>query len=240
MKKSGIGLSFVIAMLSVGAAAQDAENGEKIFKKCAACHQVGEGARNRVGPALTGVVGRAAGSVDGYKFSKSMTVAGAAGLVWDTENLSDYLSDPTRFLRAQLDDPGAKARMTFRLKKKEDRQDVIAYLASFSEGAAQGAQSALPDQGPVETAANAVCVRNLNSHEHLFAVDAPGADRRIEMLKPGEVLCTSVAETVRTGTVTVFEHADAFEGCSRLVPVGRTEDMLKYVDFDRCFWSSNT
>lgn len=240
MKFSGMGIAAAIATLGICAEAQDAGKGEEIFKKCAACHQVGEGAKNRVGPVLTGVVGRAAGSFEGYNYGKSMKAAGEAGLVWNAETLSDYLTDPTKFLRAALADPKAKAKMAFRLKKADERQDVIAYLETFSGSMEEETQSALPGRGAVETAANAVCVRNRNSHEHLFAVEASGAERRVQMLKPGETLCTQASETVKTGTVTVYEHADEFEGCSRLVPVGRTEDMLKYVDFDRCFWGSNT
>ena len=90
------------------------------------------------------------------------------------------------------------------------------------------------------TAADGVCVRNSDSRELLFAVEVEGAERRVEMLAPGEVLCTRTDRAVQIGTVSVYEHADAIEGCSRLVPLGQIEQMFRYVDFDRCFWSSNS
>jgi len=95
------------------------------------------------------------------------------------------------------------------------------------------AQSATP-------APDALCVMNGSSHGHLFVAEAPGAGRDVAELAPGGVLCISGAEPGAGGVVSVFEHLDAMEGCSRLVPVGQTEIMIKYVDFDRCFWSSNS
>lgn len=91
----------------------------------------------------------------------------------------------------------------------------------------------------IETATNALCVRNLDQSAHFFAVETSSADRRTGTLPPGERLCITASEG-ETGLVQVFESADSLEGCSRLVLVGQTEDMLKYVDFDRCFWGSNT
>ena len=60
----------------------DAEAGEKVFKRCKTCHQIGEGAKNRSGPVLTGIVGNAAGMAEGYKYSKALKAAGENGLVW--------------------------------------------------------------------------------------------------------------------------------------------------------------
>ena len=240
MRYSTVWLCAAFGVLAFGATAQDADKGEEVFKKCATCHQIGEGAKNRVGPILTGVFGRAAGSLDGFRYGKSIKTVGETGLVWNAKNLDAYLSDPAKFLRAELADPNAKAKMKFRLKKAEERTDVIAYLATFSAGVEEEETPEMSADEMLETAADAICVRNRNSHEHLFAVEAIGAERRVRMLKPGEVLCTQTDSTVKTGTVSVYEHSDELEGCSRLVPVGRTEDMLKYVDFDRCFWSSNS
>lgn len=110
----------------------DATRGEKVFKRCSACHQVGPEAKNRVGPVLTGVIGRTAGTAEGYKYGKSTLAAGEKGLVWTEETLSDYLVDPKKFLRTYLDDPKAKSKMAFKLKKEDQRQDVIAYLKSVS------------------------------------------------------------------------------------------------------------
>ncbi|KGB81679.1 MFS transporter [Rhodovulum sp. NI22] len=98
--------------------------GEKVFKKCKACHQVGEGAKNRTGPVLNGVFGRTAGMVDGFKYSKVMAAAADDGVVWDHETLSAYLENPKAYL--------PKNKMSFAgLKKEEDRAAVIAYLRSF-------------------------------------------------------------------------------------------------------------
>ena len=95
--------------------------GEKVFKKCAACHAIGEGAKNKVGPELNGIVGRAAGGLPDFGYSEAMKEAGAAGLVWNSETLHTYLENPKGMV------PGTK--MTFAgLKKVEDRDAVIAYI----------------------------------------------------------------------------------------------------------------
>ena len=110
----------------------DIEKGKKLFKKCSACHQVGEGAKNRVGPILTGIVGRPAASIEDYKYGKHLKEAAESGLVWSEEEIFNWLADPKKYLRARLDNPKAKTKMTFRLKKEEQRRDVIAYLKTFS------------------------------------------------------------------------------------------------------------
>lgn len=123
-----VGAAFV---LSAGAAqAQDVAAGEKVFKKCAACHAVGEGAKNKVGPQLNGIIGRAAGTVPDYNYSEAMKTAGAGGLVWNDENLHKYLEQPKEFI------PGNK--MAFAgLKKEDERDNVVAYLKTFSPAATQ-------------------------------------------------------------------------------------------------------
>ena len=128
----------VATVLSVPALAHaqdagDAAKGEKVFRKCAACHAVGEGAKNKVGPMLTGVFGRQAGSVEGYKYGKSIVKAGETGLVWTEEELFAYLKNPKKYLRKRLDDKKAKSKMPFKLKKDGQRADVIAYLKTFSK-----------------------------------------------------------------------------------------------------------
>lgn len=98
--------------------------GEKVFKKCKACHKVGDGAKNGTGPLLNGVLGRAAASVDGFKYSKSFTTAGGEGLVWTAEELDAFLTSPKSYIK--------KNKMSFAgLKKEEDRAAIIAYLSSF-------------------------------------------------------------------------------------------------------------
>ncbi|MBI1384610.1 MAG: c-type cytochrome [Rhizobiales bacterium] len=111
------------------AVAGDAAKGATVFKKCSACHMVGEGAKNRVGPHLNDIFGRTSGSLEGFKFSNAMKEAGAGGLVWTTETLSGYLADPRGYMKGN--------RMSFvGLKKPEELADVIAYLATFSPGSA--------------------------------------------------------------------------------------------------------
>jgi len=116
---------------------------------------------------------------------------------------------------------------------------VLPGPAALAQDASAATGPDRPAATPLDTAAHALCVRNLDGHAHFFAVETTAADRQTATLAPGERLCITAADN-KTGMVQVFESADAFEGCSRLVPVGHTEDMLKYVDFDRCFWGSNT
>jgi len=120
------------AMITTAHAEGDAEVGKKVFKKCASCHMVGEGAKNKVGPYLTGIVGRSAASVEKFKYGKSIVAAGEAGLIWTEEELFDYLKDPKKYLRAKLDDKKAKSKMAFKLKKEKDRLNVIAYLKTIT------------------------------------------------------------------------------------------------------------
>nr|WP_321982038.1 cytochrome c family protein [uncultured Cohaesibacter sp.] len=123
------GMFFLASTL--GAFAEgDAAKGEKVFKKCKACHQIGEGAENKVGPLLNGVVGRAIGSVDGYKYSDGYLALGEQGETWDEEKLMAYLLDPKDFLKEA--GVKGKSKMTFKLKKEDQREDVIAYLKTFS------------------------------------------------------------------------------------------------------------
>lgn len=126
---------FSIAALSALLAAPaladgDAANGEKVFRKCAACHTIDEGAPNRVGPNLHGVVGRVTGSLEGFKFSDAMIAAGEEGHVWTVEELDKYLENPRGMITGN--------KMAFAgLKKPEERADVIAYLVSQSGDAAE-------------------------------------------------------------------------------------------------------
>lgn len=110
------------------AAAADAEliaAGEKVFKKCMACHKVGEGAKNSTGPVLNGIVGRAAGTVEGFKYSKPLMDMAAAGLIWDEASIQAFIENPKGFMKG--------TKMTFAgLKKPEDRAALVAYLASLA------------------------------------------------------------------------------------------------------------
>ncbi|MEM6441900.1 MAG: cytochrome c family protein, partial [Pseudomonadota bacterium] len=102
----------------------DPASGEKIFRKCSACHMVGDGAKNRVGPILTGVIGRPAAAVDGFKYSKAMAAKGDEGLVWTPEVLLEYLERPRDYVKGTS--------MSYAgLRKEDERRDVIAYLNTF-------------------------------------------------------------------------------------------------------------
>jgi len=111
------------------ASALDAElvkAGEKAFKKCKACHQVGEGATNKSGPQLNGVVGRAIGSLGDFKYSNNMAAMGAKGVVWNDETLAAFLAKPKAYIKG--------TKMSFSgFKKEQDIEATIEYLKSFSE-----------------------------------------------------------------------------------------------------------
>jgi cytochrome c len=116
----------------------DPAKGENVFKKCMTCHRIGEGARNLVGPVLTGVVGRQAGTFEGYSYSALNHSAGQAGLTWTDDLIFQYLNDPNVFLKKFLTDKGKASeatgitKMIFKLPSEDERRDVIAYLKKFS------------------------------------------------------------------------------------------------------------
>ena len=123
--------ALALAALVLGApgtaAAQDgnAEEGAEVFKKCRACHDVGPGAKNKVGPLLNDIVGRQAGSIDGFNYSDANKDAGSKGLVWTDDVLFKYLENPLTFMQG--------TKMAFAgLKDEQDRRDVIAYLKTFT------------------------------------------------------------------------------------------------------------
>lgn len=112
--------AFVLAFPAISYA-QDAAAGEKVFLQCKACHQVGETAKNVVGPVLNGVIGRPAGSVAGYAYSEANK---KSGLTWDEVTFREYIKDP----KAKV--PGTK--MAFPgLKDEQKLNDLVAYLKQF-------------------------------------------------------------------------------------------------------------
>lgn len=117
-------LAVLALFLLAGVARADEGNvkeGEEVFRKCRACHEVGADARNKLGPVLNGIVGRKAGNIEGYNYSPANRKAGAEGWVWSQANLDTYLVNP----RAAM--PGN--RMSFAgLPDAQERADVIAYL----------------------------------------------------------------------------------------------------------------
>jgi cytochrome c len=99
------------------ALAADPEAGEKVFKKCQTCHDA-KAEKNKVGPYLKGVVGRKAGSAEGFKYSDAMK---NSGITWTEDNLATYLKDPKGFIKGN--------KMAFAgLKKDDEVADLIAYL----------------------------------------------------------------------------------------------------------------
>ena len=102
--------------------------GEKLFKDCKGCHEVGENARHKVGPHLDGIIGRTAGSAEGFKYSRALRQAGEDGLVWDAEKLSAYIQKPRDFISGN--------RMSYRgMADAKDRADLIAYLSRQARAA---------------------------------------------------------------------------------------------------------
>jgi cytochrome c len=135
----------VLAALAFGAItlpvhAGDPEAGANAFSQCQTCHVVANDAgevlagRNaRTGPNLYGLVGRAAGSVDGFRYGASLKEAGEKGLIWDEETLVAYLQDPADFLKTTLGNNRARSQMSFRVKGEDVARDLYAFLATFSE-----------------------------------------------------------------------------------------------------------
>ncbi len=131
----------VLATMGSAAAqpAGNAENGADVFKKCRACHMIGEGARTLVGPPQNNLIGRKAGTFEGYSYSPLNKAAGEAGLVWNEQTIFEYLAAPNAFLKKFLTDNGkadqatGSTKMAFKLSDEQDRRDVIAYLKTFSK-----------------------------------------------------------------------------------------------------------
>ena len=115
---AALALAFVATLGSGQALAEgDAAKGKKVFNKCKSCHSL-EAGKNKIGPSLANIVGRAAASVEGYKYSKAMK---NSDLTWDEATLSSFLKKPKKFLKG--------TKMSFGGIKSEDkRNDLIAYL----------------------------------------------------------------------------------------------------------------
>jgi cytochrome c len=118
--------SFVIAAVVLAAStgvtlAQDVEAGESSFKKCLPCHDIGDDARNKVGPLLNGLAGRKSGTVEGFSYSDANK---NSGLTWDEATFKDYIKDP----RAKI--PGTK--MIFPgIKNEKEAENLWAYINQF-------------------------------------------------------------------------------------------------------------
>ena len=109
----------IAALMSMG----DLTVGEKVFKKCAACHSIVKGGKNNIGPALYNVVGRQTGVVNDYKYSKALS---GYGKEWTFEELNGYLIKPAKWIKG--------TKMAFAgLRKEKDRASVILYLNQNSD-----------------------------------------------------------------------------------------------------------
>jgi len=109
----------IAALMAMG----DAASGEKVFKKCAACHSIVKGGKNKIGPALYNVVGRQVGGVSDYKYSKALSTYGKE---WTFEELNGFLLKPTKWIKG--------TKMAYAgLKKESDRASLIKYLNQNSD-----------------------------------------------------------------------------------------------------------
>ena len=109
----------IAALMAMG----DIAHGEKVFKKCAACHSIVKGGKNNIGPALYNVVGRQIGVVNDYKYSKALS---GYGKEWTFEELNGYLTKPAKWIKG--------TKMAFAgLRKEKDRSSVILYLNQNSD-----------------------------------------------------------------------------------------------------------
>ncbi|WP_298863617.1 c-type cytochrome [uncultured Sulfitobacter sp.] len=140
--KSLIKVSLAAVFVAGGAFASglgDPDKGEKIFRKCASCHEVGQGAINRIGPQLNGLFGRTAGAMPDMQYSKNMIRMGDDGLIWTVETLDAYVENPRALV--------SKTRMSFRgIKDPQERADLLAYLRRFSDDPAN-----IPEAEPTAT-----------------------------------------------------------------------------------------
>ena len=142
MKKVMIAFAALSILATAPAFADgDVKKGKKVFKKCKACHAVGEGAKAKVGPGLNNIFGMTAGTQEGFKYSKVIIAKGAEGLVWNAETMAEFFKGPKRFMK------GTKMTFAGLLKKKDMEkekkvkkaekkiEDLLAYLKTLSPDA---------------------------------------------------------------------------------------------------------
>jgi cytochrome c len=125
MKTATLGALIILVASATAppALAQDVDAGKTSFNKCLACHAVGEGAKNKVGPLLNGLEGRKSGTIEGYSYSEANK---NSGITWSKDAFLDYIKDP----KAKI--PGTK--MVFAgIKNEKEAGDLWAYLAQFDK-----------------------------------------------------------------------------------------------------------
>jgi cytochrome c len=125
MKQLTLSTLIVIASAAASSAvlAQDVAAGKTSFNKCLACHAIGEGAKNKVGPVLNGLNGRKSGTVEGYSYTEANK---NSGITWDEATFKDYIKDP----KAKI--PGTK--MVFAgIKNQQEASDLWAFLAQYDK-----------------------------------------------------------------------------------------------------------
>ena len=121
MKLAFVLAAALAAVTTQQAQAQDLAAGEQSFKKCMACHAVGEGAKNKVGPLLNGLAGRKSGTVEGYNYSEANK---SSGITWDEAQFLDYIKDPRAKIKGtKMIFPG--------IKNETEAKNLWAYLAQF-------------------------------------------------------------------------------------------------------------
>jgi cytochrome c len=117
-----LGLVALLVALPAGAQAQNADDGKVVFNKCRACHQIGPGAKNLVGPELNGLIGRKAGSVAGFNYSEANK---NSGITWDQATFREYIKNPkAKIPNTKMVFPG--------LTDEKDINDLLAFLEQYT------------------------------------------------------------------------------------------------------------
>jgi cytochrome c len=133
---------FMLGAMPAAGLAQDTgdpANGEKLARKCMICHQIGDSRKVSTGPNLTNVIGRQAGTAEGYRPSKMSKAAGDAGLVWTEDLIVQYLPNPKKFIMDYLvqagkpDEAKGSYKMPVSFKNEQENRDIAAYLKSLAE-----------------------------------------------------------------------------------------------------------
>ncbi|MGI9354007.1 MAG: c-type cytochrome [Rhizobiaceae bacterium] len=131
-----LAFSLALGLASPAFAEADLKKGEKVFKKCKACHMVGEKAKTRTGPILNDLWGRVAAGREDYakKYSKALKAKGEEDLVWNDETIAAFIENPKKYVRG--------TKMVIKVKKADDRVNLLGYLKQFSKPEAVEAANA--------------------------------------------------------------------------------------------------